>query len=116
MGGFPQYGSPTEGKKEGRVSVQVDLATKPLQKGEKTSLESESEGRLIILSLHGQFRAMCEKHLDQVIFNFLGLFAAKQDFLSLLPTVDHLLYQVIERALTLGILSIHIYLMRSLIK
>ena len=95
MGGFPQYGSTAEGKEEGRVSVQVDLASKPFQKGEKTSLESKSEGRLIIFSLHGQFRTMREKHLDQVIFNLLGLLVTKQYLLSLLPAVDHLLYQVI---------------------
>ena len=59
---------------------------------------------------------MCEKHLDQVIFNLLGLFAAKQDFLSLLPSVDHLLHQVIQGALALRILSIYISFMRPLIK
>ena len=31
MRGFPQYGSPAEGKEEGRVTVQVDLASKLLQ-------------------------------------------------------------------------------------
>jgi hypothetical protein len=116
MGGLPQHGSTAEGKEEGRVSVQVDLASKPFQEGKKTSLKSKSERRLIIFSLHGQISTMCEKHLNQVIFNFFGLFTAKQSLMSLLPSVNHLFYQVIEGALTLGILRIYISLMRLLIQ
>jgi hypothetical protein len=51
-----------------------------------------------------------------VIFNFFGLFTAKQSLMSLLPSFNHLFYQVIEGALTLGILRIYISLMRLLIQ